>query len=204
MSIILSLITGIINFIIELPFWGIEHYFSKKQRIKRKIKKTRLVPLSEVKTGKYVKLQGVAIPHEKMVVSPLKKKKCIGYKVFVGRENQDDYIDEEIIQNFYLTQGNRKILIMPRKANVDLKMEQVGSIGLFKDATPVFTEFLQKHQSKTTSFGFNKSLSFMEGVLEQGKTVSIVGKVTVFKSRNKPDQIVIRHLEDYPVYMKVL
>ena len=103
---------GLIEVIINIPIFFLEFFLSKEERIKRKIKKTKAKKLSEVKTGEYVKIQGVALTDERIMNSPLSKKKCIGYQVLVGRQMsgyyEDKYINEEIIQNFYLSQDDKK------------------------------------------------------------------------------------------------
>ena len=202
----IGLFGGLIEVIINIPIFFLEFFLSKEERIKRKIKKTKAKKLSEVKTGEYVKIQGVALTDERIMNSPLSKKKCIGYQVLVGRQMssyyEDKYINEEIIQNFYLSQDDKKILIIPNKANIDLKKENIRNSGLFKDYDSNIDAFLKRHQTKSTSFGFNKSLDFKEGILEEGDKLTVVGKVTVLKSRNKKSQIVIRNLEKFPLYLK--
>lgn len=197
---------GLIDLIIELPFFILEFYLSKEERSKRKIKRTKSKKLSEIRTGHYVKIHGKVLVHEKIMKSPLNQERCVGYKVLVSRQQssskEEGYINDEFVQNFYLSDGDRKILVMPRKANLDLKMNKIASTGLFKDADSKITEFLKKHQTKSTSFGFNKSLDFEEGVIKEGAKITVVGKVSFFRSRNKPKQIVIRHLEDSPLYIQ--
>lgn len=196
----------LIELLINIPVFLLEFFLSKEERIKRKMKNTTVKNLSEIKTGEYVKISGIALPHERIVRSPLSKKKCLGYQIFVGREmsnyHEDEYIKEELIQNFYLCQENRKILIIPNNATIDLKKETFGNSGLFKDADSNMAAFLKRHQTKSTSFGFNKSLEFKEGILEEGDRLTVIGKVVILKSRNKKSQLVLRNLEKYPLYMK--
>tara|TARA_Y100000766_G_C18651266_1_gene480574 strand:+ start:56 stop:697 length:642 start_codon:yes stop_codon:yes gene_type:complete len=203
---LIGLFAKIIELIINVPFAFLEFFLSKEERIKRKIKKTKSKKLSEIKTGEYVKIHGVALRSDRIMHSPLSKKRCIGYEVLVGREMsdyyEDKYMKEEIIQKFYLSQDNKKILIIPNKANIDLKKENIGNSGLFKDTDSNMANFLKRHQTKSTSFGFNKSLNFKEGILEEGDKLTVVGKVTVLKSRDNKSQIVIRNLEEFPLFIK--
>ncbi|MEO9531844.1 MAG: hypothetical protein ABJG68_11310 [Crocinitomicaceae bacterium] len=195
-----------IEFIINIPVFFLEIFLSKEQRIKRKLKKTKAKKLSEIKNGEYVKIHGIVKPHEKLMTSPLGKKRCIGYQVEVGREMSDyhegQYINEEIIQNFYLVEGNQKILINPRRAKIALKKEVIGNSGLLKDVDSNMADFLKRHQTKAKSFGFNKSLEFKEGTLQEGQKLTIVGKVSLVKLKNNTRQLVIRNYEKYPLYLK--
>lgn len=203
---IIGFIAQLVEHLINIPFFLLDLFLSKEEKIKRMIRRTELKELSKVRIGEYVKVQGVATPYERTMTSPLQKKKCVGFQVIVGREMvdgyDDSYIKEERMQNFYLTDGDQKILIVPNKAIIDLGKEDVGSSGLLKNADQNMKEFLKRHQTGSKSFGFNKSMNFMEGVLKEGEEVTIVGKVSTYRSRGRKGQIAIRHFDKYPLYLK--
>jgi len=101
---LIGFFAGFIEVVINLPIYFLELFFSKEEIIKRKLKRTKEKQINDIKPGDYVKIIGIAEPFEKIMTSPLSKKKCIGYQVLVGRQMsdyyEDQYIKEEIIQNF--------------------------------------------------------------------------------------------------------
>lgn len=178
----------LIDFVLNIPFEILGYFTSREQRIKRKIKKTPSRSISALKKGQYVKIEGTAKIADKYMFSPLKKEKCIGYQVRVDRERadyrDDNYIDSESFQNFFVSDGQNQILVLTRGAHIMLKKESIGSSGLLKNPDENMKKFLKRHAISTTSFGLKKSLSFYEGAIQEEDTVQVVGQVAEITTKS--------------------
>ncbi|MCX6286901.1 MAG: hypothetical protein NTY96_07290 [Bacteroidetes bacterium] len=53
------------------------------------------------------------------------------------------------------------------------------SSGIFNDPSEVLENYLNSHDKKSEDFiGFNKSLRYKEGILEEGEVISVLGKAS--------------------------
>lgn len=206
---LLGIITSfgsLFNLILNVPIYFLEFFLSKEERVKRKLKRTKEKSLNKIKPGDYVKVKGIATIRNNTIAAPLSKKKCIGYHILIGKDGlQDydhDYIEERKIQKFYLANENRKVLVIPNRAKINLKKGYQKRSGTFKNARPEMKEFLEKHKTSSTTLGFNKSLDFNEGVIEDGQKITIVGKVGTIKTRDNKQEIVIRNFEKHPLFIQ--
>lgn len=199
-------IFGIIELIFNIPFILLEVFLSKEQRIKRKIKKTKLKPINKIKKGQYIKVQGQASIAKKYIFSPLQQEKCIGFHVNIGRQRsdyfEDDYINEEVCQDFYITHGQDKILVLGRNCTMNIKMKSVGSSGLFNDANHNLETFLKRHRTSSTSFGFNKSLQFQEGTIQASDNVTVVGEAVNVQTKSGEKILALKATEKNSLYIQ--
>lgn len=153
-----------------------------------------------------VKLRGEARKYDRLSTAPLSGKECIGYQTTVTRDDWNggprEFADESIFHRFYLSEGDKQILIIPTKAEVNLKLIVSEKAGILGDASEELKKFLSKYHRKTKSFWVNKALEAKEKVLTEGQLVEVVGKITVFHTKNGESHIVMRVLENTPLYIK--
>ena len=79
--------------------------------------------------------------------------------------------------DFVLDDGTGPAIVEVEDAQISVVMDARFRSGAFNDATPQLESFLAKHGWKSTGlFGFNKSLRYAEGVLEEGESVTVFGR----------------------------
>ena len=194
-----------IDLLINIPVWILEIFLSKEERIKRKIARTPLKPLSEVKVGDFVKIKGKAQRYDRISKAPLSREECLCYQTLVTRldlKEPRELAKEEVLHWFYVVEGNHQMLIVPSKAEVDLKRVFMKDSGLLNDPTEEVRQFISRYEQKGKFLGVNKGLEASEKILKEGQDVEVVGKVSVFRTRNSGTHIVLRTLEDFPLYIK--
>lgn len=185
----LILIVGIIAIV-----GVISYYFSKKQRLLRELKKSAAIPVSRARQGDYVKIIGKAIGGNQSLKAPLSGRPCLYYYVLVekkGDKSWHTYIEEEDGQDFFLETGYERAIVKPKGIHFGYKrtlfvFDHKDKSGAFNDAKPHLEQFLKRHGKESVNFiGFNKTLRYSEGIIEEGETIAVKG-IAQWKTLSEP------------------
>ena len=168
-------------------------FFNEEARTKRALKQTPVSSFTTFKDGQIGKIVGQVILKDKALISPLTQQECAGYHVIVQEERESTHkdadgdehtstewhtiIEEKLISDFLLKNAEGIALVRSRGNNTAINKEHQFKSGIFNDSTPTLEAFLNKHGEKsTTFFGNNKTLRYVEGLLEEGEKVAVLGK----------------------------
>lgn len=174
--IIIILVVGLIIILGKL--------LSKKAIIKRKLMKAPYRSLSQFKTGQVGKIVGSVEFGEKPLTAPLSGRTCAYYHVKVekrvssGKSSHWETLIEEEDQIAYLIRdGKHFAIIADDHIRSYIVQDANYSSGLFDDATPNLEHFLGRHGYESEGlFGFNKTMRYREGVLENQEEVAVLGQ----------------------------
>ncbi len=188
-------------FIILIPVIGLIFflifYYSKKQRIIRKLKRLPSSKITSLKTNEYVKLTGKTLQLKAPLIAPFSKRNCIFYTIVIEEEKGDDdssswstVIKDEKIQPFLIEQNGDYLLISPEDSPKNytsyLVVDSKTSSGIFNNPSPKFKALLNKYAVKSTNFlGFNRQLRYKEGIVEIGEEITVAGVVR-WKTLSEP------------------
>jgi hypothetical protein len=158
--------------------------FSKKARIRRRLKKFPFKYISDFVNGESAKITGMVEFVDVPLTSPLSGRTCAWYYVLVeqrvssGRSSHwKKIIEEEVPGRFVVRDGNRCALVDERKVKSYIVQDKQFRSGFMNDATGTLEAYLNKHGIKSEGlFGLNKSIRYKEGVLEEGERISVFGK----------------------------
>lgn len=185
------IVTLIIVAFAALIFLGF--FFSKKAVVKRALRKTPYKRIHEFVNGEKGKVVGRIVYAGQTLQAPLSKRRCAAYHVEVqelqrrGKHSSwVTIINDEKRADVVIHDGMGYAYVEPQHIQSYLVQDANFSSGTFKDASPELTEYMRMHGRDTTGFlGFNKSLRYKEGILEQGETVAVVGVGTWGSARGK-------------------
>ncbi len=155
-----------------------ERYHSRDKRLERAILAVPRVTLAATSSA-VVRVTGRLVLAGPPLIAPLSGRPCAYYTVTVtsrGKKQEWTVAREVLGQPFILEDASGRALVhLDATSEVTLGLEGETS-GNFDDASVVQRAFLERHgESSTTEFGFNRSLSYREGVLEAGELVTVVG-----------------------------
>jgi hypothetical protein len=161
-------------------------YFSRSAIVKRRLRKTPLRRISECRAGEVVRISGTIFPAGKTLVAPLSGRKCVYYHILVEKHVQRgkhshwiDLIEEEKAGDVVIKDGDNYAIIKTEAVKSHIIPDQKYASGLFKDAGKELEAYLQQHGEDSTGFlGFNNTLRFKEGILEEGEQITVAGTAT--------------------------
>lgn len=192
---IMIIIPIIIVFVGAIIF--LSYYFSKKQVVLRKLSKTPLKPATGLKTSELTKVTGKALHVKEPLIAPLSGRKCVFYtikiekRVSTGKSSHwKTVINEEKTQEFFINSNGDFVIVRPSQSPNNylsylVKDKRISS-GAFNDPTPEFESLLKSYNIDPLNFlGFNKSLRYMEGVIEIGEQITAAG-IAKWKTLNEP------------------
>ncbi|HEX2571680.1 MAG TPA: DUF3592 domain-containing protein [Polyangia bacterium] len=165
-------------------------FFGKRTRSLRALKKVVATSIRDVQVGQRVKIVGRLVHGENALTAPLSGRSCACYRVTVTEAGDDcdhQVLDEIRSADFFVEDGSGKALVrLSGRAQLIIVEDVHRSSGTFNDPTPELKAFLERHgQSSRGVLGvFNRSLKYVEGVLEQGEQVAVVG---VARLESDPD-----------------
>jgi len=173
------------------------YYFSPKQRILRKLSKTRHKAIVSLKTNEFIKIHGKALHVKEPLIAPLSKRKCIFYTIKIEKRvssgkssHWKTIVDEQRIQEFFIEQNGSYAIIKPTENPKNyishLIIDTKTASGTFNDPTPEFEALLKAYNIDNTNFfGFNKQLRYKEGIIEVGEKVTVAG-IAKWKTLSEP------------------
>jgi hypothetical protein len=158
-------------------------YFTGDAQIKRALRNAPRLPISTLGDGQRGKAIGRLRYCSEPLRAPLSGRACAYYEVIVEQHRQSKgsgrwatLIREVRGQDFLIVDDTGKALIKADSAQIVVEKDSHKSSGTFNDATPELEAFLQRHGVKSTGvLGFNKSLRYREGVLEEGEPIAAFG-----------------------------
>jgi len=159
-------------------------FFSKKAIVKRKLKKTADKKISDFQSGDIAKVIGKVEFAGKPLKAPLSGRPCAYYyvlieqKVSTGKSSHwKTIIEEETAGTFVIRDGRHCAYSNCEKIKSYIVQDRKFSSGFLNDATEELEKFLRDHgQESEGFFGFNKTLRYKEGVLEEGELIAVVGR----------------------------
>lgn len=190
------------------------NYFGKEAKIKRKLRALPVTPIGEFKAGEVGRITGHAETVGELLIAPLSKRPCMYYQVIVeqrkGGKNKRwvRLINEERYPPFMLKDGNHHAIVDTKWVQTYLDKDAEFSSGWLDDATDDLRQLLEKHGHKDTNWlGFNKTLRYQEGIIEENELVTVRGTGHWYtgKDQGLPDKfkrvLVMKSTEDEPVYI---
>lgn len=159
-------------------------FFNKEARVRRKLKKAAGKKISDFASGEIAKVVGKIEYVGKPLVAPLSGRPCAYYYVLVEQEESsgdsrhwNTLIEEEVAGTFFIRDGKYCAHINSKNIKSYLVEDREYSSGFMEDATWSHKKYLQDHGQESTDFwGFNKSLRYKEGILEEGELIAVVGR----------------------------
>lgn len=160
------------------------YYFNKRTVIRRNLKKIPGKKISQFLSGDIGKVVGKVEFIGEPLISPLSNRPCAYYHVYVeqhkgsGKNSSwQKIIEEEVHGKFVVRDGRDSAVVDFTKIKTYLVQDQVFQSCSFNDATIGLEQFLTKRGHTSVNFlGFNKSIRYKEGVLENGELIAVAGK----------------------------
>lgn len=155
-------------------------YFTEVAKVKRKLKKGQLKFLGDFTDGEVGKFIGKVVFINEPMIAPFSKRPCAFYFVQVLEETNDSksvVIEEGYKINFLIQDGEFFAYVNSDNLKCHLVEDAKYSSGTWDDPPGHLEEFMKKYSfNSTTLLGFNKALSYNEGILEEHERVSVHGK----------------------------
>lgn len=189
--------------------------FSKKAIVKRKLKNANYRKLSNFRENEIAKIVGHVEIIDEPLISPLAHRKCVHYHVLVEKHrssgkstNWYTLIEEEVSQKFLIREDGKYAYINSKNIKKYVVRDKKFSSGFGNDATQRLEAYLKSKGEKSEGFlGFNKSLRYFEGVLEENEKIAVFGKgnwkdASELGLPEKYDRVLeINSEKDQPVYL---
>lgn len=159
-------------------------YYSKRAVVKRKLKKAVGKKISDFISGDIAKVVGKVEFAGEPLIAPLSGRRCAHYYVLVeekvssGKSSHwNTLIEEEVAGKFVIRDGRYCAHINSQNVKSYLVEDRQFASGFGNDATPELERYLNAHGQKSEGyFGWNKTIRYKEGVLEEGELIAAVGR----------------------------
>lgn len=159
-------------------------YFSRKAIVKRKLKKAVDKKISDFISGDIARVVGKVEFVSEPLIAPLSGRRCAYYyvlveeKVSTGKSSHwNTLIEEEVAGKFVIRDGRYCAHINNQNVKSYLIEDRQYASGYGNDATPELERYLNAHDQKSEGFfGWNKTIRYKEGVLEEGELIAAVGR----------------------------
>jgi len=179
-EVIIPIAIGVVILIVVLTSF----YFSKKAVIKRKLKKAIGKKISDFISGDIAKVVGKVEFVGEPLIAPLSGRRCAHYYVLVeekvssGKSSHwNTLIEEEVAGKFVIRDGRHCAHINNQNVKSYLVEDKQYASGFGNDAAPELERYLIAHGQKSEGvFGWNKTIRYKEGVLEEGELIAAVGR----------------------------
>lgn len=165
-----------VSVIFGAAMYGI--FFSKKSKVKRKLKKASSSNIGNFKDLEVAKIIGTIEPIGEPLIAPLSKRPCVFFHVHVEEENDGwtTLIEQEVGSKFLIRDGEHYAYINGVDMECYVVLDKKYSSGFANDATVDLERFLNSHGQECENFlGLNKSLRYLEGILEGDEQVAVFG-----------------------------
>jgi hypothetical protein len=161
------------------------YFFSEKAKIKRKLINASVKKISSFKNNETAKIIGNIEIIEEPLIAPLSNRKCAHYyiriehKVSSGKNSHWKTIIEEEVSQKFIIKGEDKSYAYLNENNIKsyIVQDEKFSSGFGNDATERLEKYLEsKGYESEGIFGFNKTLRYYEGILENNEKIAVFGK----------------------------
>ncbi len=157
--------------------------FSKDARTKRALAGKQRVSIKDIEEGLEVKVSGRLSYAEEPLVAPLTGRPCACWEVTVEEYRKSgnsgswrEIIREQECQPFFIDDDTERALVRDTIPIVAIEKDGHFKSGTFNDASDELESFLYEHGHQSVGMlGFNRSLRYKEGVLEEGEDVAAAG-----------------------------
>jgi hypothetical protein len=162
------------------------YYSSEGQRMKRQLALVAVRPIAELTAGGVARVTGTLRYLKAPLTAPVTSRACAFYRVTVSERRGKHWrqvLDETSGTDFLVSDASGTLLVRPANATVHVVRDGHASSGTFESPTPEMTRLLGRHGQSARGMLFNRTLRFHEGVLAEGETVTVAGRV-----RREPDE----------------
>ncbi|HVV83013.1 MAG TPA: GIDE domain-containing protein [Kofleriaceae bacterium] len=156
--------------------------WSSRAKLARQLRDAPASTIAALPEGESARVVGTVVG-EATLIAPLTGRRCVAYvaqveqRVSTGKTTYwKGLIDEVRHHPFTIDDGTGKAIIDPGQAKLLIEMDSTSRSGTFDDATPAESEFLARHQIDSKGWFLNKSLRYLEGVIEPGERVAVLGR----------------------------
>jgi len=194
----------------------LQYYYSRKAVVKRKLKKATGMKISSFRSGDIAKVAGKVEFVDNPLIAPLSGRRCAYYYVLVEQQvstgkssHWKKVIEEEVSGTFVIRDGRYRAHISNDSTlKTYLIQDMQYKSGFYNDATETLEKYLQTHDMRSENMlGFNKTLRYKEGVLEEDECMAAVGRGEWKNASevNLPDSfgkiLVLSSTDEEPIYL---
>lgn len=161
-------------------------YFSKEERLKRRLKATRVRLIADLHPGEPARVIGTARLQGAALTAPVSGRTCVYYSAEVRAKRGKHWrtiIREARGLPFLVDDGSGLALVDPQRAEVVLDRDANTRSGTFDDPDAAQQRLLARHGESGQGLLFNRSLRYHEAVIEVGERVAVLGA-----PRHEPDR----------------
>jgi hypothetical protein len=160
------------------------YYFSRQMVVRRALRAHQQKRISDFLDGDNGKIIGKAVFAGETLYAPLSGRQCSWYHVRVqeyrssGKSGHWHTVFEESKKgDVVISDGSGYAIVDTRNTKTYLVSDVQYKSGSFNDPTPELENFLKQRNLQSTSWlGFNKSIRYEEGVLENGEMFAVSGQ----------------------------
>jgi hypothetical protein len=188
-------------------------YLSQDQRTKRALRRVPRTTVRNAVEGQALKIVGRVRFLGQPLEAPLSGTPCAHYRVTVVQQQgrSPEIIREEQGSDFLLEDATGRARVHMAGARIAVNMDNGSRSGTFTDANERQEALLARHGKSSHGWIFNKSLTYSEGILQEGEEVAVFGKARWESDpdpgangfsggyREQPLRLVIEHSEAGPV-----
>jgi hypothetical protein len=165
-------------------------WFSEAEQTKRAIRGTPRRRIGDVRDGEFVKIVGTIKYLAEPLTAPLSGRRCAYFEARAmekrGKSGYREIAMEGGGVEFLVEDGTGRAVIDPVMLRAAVVEDDAKRSGFLSDATPGMEAFLARHGKDAVGpFGFNRTISYKEGVFEEGEAVAVVGRATF---EHEPDE----------------
>jgi len=159
-------------------------YFSKKAVVRRKLKKAPARKIMNFVNGETARITGRVELTGEPLTAPLSGRRCAYFHVLVEQQvstgkgaHWQKYIEEEVAGRFGIRDGKHCATIDCSQVKSYIVGDRKYSSGFMHDAEENLRRYLARHSKGSTNvLGWNKTLRYREGIIEEGETIAVLGK----------------------------
>lgn len=181
-------------------------FFTKRARLKRKIRTTPKSRIADLKDGDIVKIVGRTKSDKALVTSPITNRECIYYHMTIDEKTVAGYRDgwETVVidrkgNDFWIVDDSGQAYIEMDLPELFITMDTQLSSGVLFETTPRLEAVLANYGLRSKGRILNRNFEYREGALEEGEKVAVVGRVQIEKSPEKRVKILATDTE--PVFV---
>lgn len=152
--------------------------------VRKKLRKGKRKRIADFEDGNSGKIMGEVVYHGRTLTAPLSGRKCVYYHIVVKEQRgagnnsrMEEIINEEKAGDVIVKEGDAYAFVDQQLVYTYIVKDVHLESGFLKDADSAMEAYLRKHRHKSEGdMGFNKYMTYHEGVLEAGEKVVVAGK----------------------------
>jgi len=155
-------------------------WMNPKNITKRRLREIRRKRVVDVQDGELAKIVGTLRYASAPLTAPLSSRRCAYFEARVeqkhGKNSWRKIAEAKDGGSFFLEDESGRALVRLEDLGAALVEDVKFNSGVLHDPTPQAYAFLDEYgESATGMLGFNKTLRYAEGVLEEGEKVVVCG-----------------------------